>query len=231
MPFSIPHTPVYSRPLSRSGAATAYTLLALALFLTGVGILIGATFAPIILRGGFLFLLAIAELAIVWTAPSWSRTSPTNVLLFITFPILSGITITPFILSVAIGYVNGAMMLLNATIATTLLTLSSAVAASMSQRDLGLHYGFMVMQGLIGLLIFGLLQVFFPSLRGGPIETMMSGLGVVLFAVFLAIDFQRLQRQGQADSPFLLALSLYLDIFNLFLYVVRFMLSISDRHR
>ena len=43
----------------------------------------------------------------------------------------------------------------------------------------------------------------------------------------MAYDIQRIQHLSRLGaSPFLMALSLYLDIYNLFLYVLRFMLAI-----
>jgi len=75
--------------------------------------------------------------------------------------------------------------------------------------------------GILGLLFVGLLQAFFPGLRGGTVEIVVSAAGVVLFALFTAFDLQRIAAMGRAGAnPFLLALSLYLDIFNLFLYVL-----------
>ena len=86
--------------------------------------------------------------------------------------------------------------------------------------------------GLIGLLILGILQLFVPALRSTQFELILSGGGVLLFASFLAFDLQRIWQLGRAGAnPFQLALSLYLDIFNLFLYVVRFMLAISGNRR
>lgn len=205
-------------------------LLCLALALTVVGCGIGATFAMPILASGWIMMLFIAELAIIWTAPAWSRSAPLNLVLFAVFPLLSGITLTPVIAYLLVGYANGAAILLNALIATALLTASSAVLASISRSDLGSVYGGFLLQALIGLIIFAILQLFFPSLRGQTIETVLSGAGIVIFSLFLAVDFQRLARRPDlAGSPFLLALMLYLDIYNLFLYVLRFMMAFSGR--
>jgi FtsH-binding integral membrane protein len=54
----------------------------------------------------------------------------------------------------------------------------------------------------------------------------------VIFALFTAVDIQRVKMLGRyGANPFLLALSLYLDIFNLFLYILRFMLALSGDRR
>lgn len=205
-------------------------LLALALGLTVFGVYLGATWALPIIASGWIFFLFILELGILWTAPAWSRSSPLNFILFCLFPILSGMTLTPVIVSVLAGYANGASILFNALISTVLLTGAAAVTASMS-RDLGGSIGRFLFQSLIGLVVFGLLQLFFPALRGTGFEMILSGVGIVTFSLFLAYDIQRLTRRGDAYSPFLLAINLYLDIFNLFLYVLRFILATSGRRR
>ena len=212
-----------------TSGATAKTLwlVALALLLTIGGVFLGATFALPIIASGWVFLLVLAELALIWTAPTWSRSSPLNIILFSLFPLLSGLTLTPVIISVLGGYANGFTILVNALIATTLLTASSAVFASMT-RDLGASVGTILFQSVIGLLVFGILQMFFPALRSTVFETIISVLGIVTFSVFLSYDLQRLARR-ESGSPFLLAISLYLDIYNLFLYVLRFMLAVSGR--
>ncbi len=222
---------VSSRPLAGSGAAKVYGLLFLALAVTLVGTFAGVTFALPIVASGWIFFLLIAELAIIWTARSWSRSTPLNYVLFIAFPFISGLTLAPIILSVLTGYANGEVILLNALIATALMTASSAVLATMTKGDLGGIFGRFLLQSLLGLIVFGLLQMFFPALRGPGIEMIVSGIGIVTFSLFLAYDMQRLSRRSDLDSPFLLAISLYLDVFNLFLYVLRFMIAMSGRRQ
>lgn len=219
-----------SRALSTGGIAQALWLLALALALTVVGVALGATLALPLIASGWILLLFVAELAIIWTAPAWSRSAPLNIVLFALFPILSGLTLTPVIMSVLVGYGNGASILANALISTALLTASAAVFATMT-RDLGSSVGRFLMQSLIGLIVFGILQLFIPALRGTAFEMIASGVGIVTFSLFLSYDIQRLLRRGDMTSPFLLAIGLYLDIYNLFLYVLRFILATSGRRR
>ncbi len=220
-----------SSPLTASQFSTAYWLVALALLVTGVGVFVGAAFALPILASGWIFFLFLAEFVLILTAPAWSRNAPLNYLLFLAFPFLSGLTITPFLLSVVSSYVNGTTILLNATIATTFLTLAAGLFARTTTMNIGHTLGRFLFQSLIGLIVFGLLQIFIPSLRGSSIEVVLSGFGIVIFSLFLAWDMQRLAASDRGSSPFLLALSLYLDIFNLFLYVVRFMLAMSGNRR
>ncbi len=218
-------------PLTAAQSSHAYFLVALALLMTAVGVFVGAVFALPILASGWIFLLFIAEFALILSAGVWSRHAPLNYILFLAFPFISGLTITPFLLSILAGYVNGASILLNAAIATTLLTIAAGVFARTTSMNLSMTMGRFLFQSLIGLIVFAILQIFIPSLRGSSFEVVISGIGIVIFSLFLALDMQRLAASGKGSSPFLLALSLYLDIFNLFLYVVRFMLAMSGNRR
>ncbi len=221
----------YSAPVSRAGMAQVYALFAAAMGLTAVGVFAGMTFALPLLSSGWIFLLLVAELGIVFTARAWMAVSPLNYVLFFLFPLLSGLTVTPFLMSVLIQYADGAAILLNAAIATALMSAAAAVFGATTKADLGFMARGLLFS-LFGLIVFGLLQVFFPALRSGEAEMLLSGAGVIVFALFLAYDVQRLQRMaGAGASPFALALSLYLDIFNLFIYVVRFMLVMSGGRR
>jgi FtsH-binding integral membrane protein len=232
MPFSSSPSRPAVITISRFGQAHVYALVALALALTAFGVFIGAAFAGFILSSGYLLFILILELILVVTARAWSRSFPLNYLLFAVFPILSGISVTPLIISIVAGYINGPAILLNATLSTMFLTAAAAVLALTSSTDFGGLIGRFLFQALIGLIFFGVLQLIFPALRGSGIDMIVSGVGIVVFSLFLVVDMQRVQ-QGSAygDSPFMMALSLYLDIFNLFLYVLRFMSAMSGRRR
>jgi len=222
-----------SRPIviSASVESQVYGLFALAMAFTVLGAFIGVQVAGALLNSGMHFVLLFGELAIIFSARWWMNKSPLNYLLFFLFPILSGITITPYILYILSGYVNGGAILVNALASTTFMAAGAAIFARTTSWDLsGLGRGLFF--ALLGLIVLGVLQIFVPALRGTQTEILISGGGVVLFALFTAYDLQRIQTLGRAGaSPFLLAISLYLDIFNLFLMVLRFMLAISGQRR
>ncbi|MDB4978997.1 MAG: hypothetical protein JWM56_1183 [Candidatus Peribacteria bacterium] len=228
-----PYSAARSQPIviDSSVEAQVYGLFALAIGLTTVGVYIGSLFAVTLFSSGMLFLFLIAELAIIFTSSFWMDKSPLNYLLFGIFPLLSGITITPYILSVATGYANGTSILLNALGATACMGLAAGVFARTTRWNLG-GLGKALIFSIIGLLVLGLFQVFIPSLRTGQFDLILSGAGVVIFALFTAYDVQRIQNLSRyGANPFMLALSLYLDIFNLFLYVLRLMTAISGNRR
>lgn len=229
----MPLTSIRSRPvvLDASSESKVYGLFALALLLTAVGVFAGIVYSRVLIGSGVQIVFLIAELILIFTSRMWMRSSPLNIILFAVFPLLSGLTVAPYILYVLAGYVNGASILLNALAATIFMAAGSAVFALTTRADLS-GMGRMLFMGLIGLIVIALLQLFVPSLRTGGAEVLIAGVGVVLFAAFTAYDVQRVQALGRLGAnPFLLALSLYLDIFNLFLYILRFMLALSGDRR
>jgi len=231
MPLS--SSSVLGRPvtLSASSEAKVYGLFLLALAFTTVGVFTGTLFASVLIRSGVQILFVIAELALIFSARVWMDKSPLNLLLFLLFPLLSGLTITPYVLYVLAGYANGASILLNALLATMFMAGASAVFALTTRADLSVFARGLLL-AVLGLIFLGVLQIFVPSFRTGQMELIISGLGVFVFAFFTAFDIQRIRRLSRVGAnPFLLALSLYLDIFNLFLYILRFMLALSGNRR
>ena len=221
-----------SRPIVIEGSTEAqvYLLFALAIGLTVAGVIAGLSALPF-LSSPILLVCVIAELVIIFTSRLWVESRPLNYLLFALFPLLSGFTFTPYVIQVLAGYVNGASILLNALISTALMALAAAVFARTTAWNLS-GMGRFLFFALLGLVGFAILQIFFPALRVPQAEMMFSGIGVLIFAGFTAYDLQRIQAMGKVGvSPFLLALSLYLDIFNLFLYILRFMLAVSGQRR
>ncbi len=225
-------SPSRSAPLSQAsaGMSQAYGLFAFAMLLTAGGIFLGFAFSSAILTSGMFIGLMFAELALIFSARWWSKSSPMNIVLFALFPLISGITVVPLLMQILGAYVNGPSIILNAALSTVFLSAGAAIFALTTSRDLRGIGGFLFM-ALIGLLGFSLLQIFVSSLRGDVIEVIISGIGVILFALFLAYDVQRLQRSSQGLNPFLLALSLYLDIFNLFLFILRLMSILGGERR
>jgi len=216
--------------LSASTQSQVYGLFTLAMALTFLGVFLGMSFAQYLLTTGLHMMFAIAELAIIFTATWWSRKEPLNYILFALFPVLSGITITPYILMVLAGYANGSQILFNAVGATVFMSLSAVVLARIAPNLAA--FGKALFFAIIGLLAMSLLQIFVPALQTQGMELLISGAGIVIFALFTAFDLQRIERLGAVGvSPFLLALSLYLDIFNLFMYILRFMTALSGERR
>jgi uncharacterized protein len=99
----------------------------------------------------------------------------------------------------------------------------------MTKRDLG-PVGSFCMMGLFGLVGFGLLSMFFPSLMTGGASFVFSLVGIIVFAGLTAYDTQKIKAMNVPGSEgtdaahkkaIFGALTLYLDFINLFLSLLR----------
>ena len=96
-----------------------------------------------------------------------------------------------------------------------------------TKRDLTAMGKFLFM-GLIGLILAGLVNMFFPS---GPMSFIISAAGVLIFSGLIAYDTQKIKDQyaeaygrDVAEKVAIFgALSLYLDFVNLFQFLMSFM--------
>ena len=85
-----------------------------------------------------------------------------------------------------------------------------------TRRDLSkiARVAFFALLGLIG---FGIVLMF-VSIPGG--DVIYAVLGLVIFAGYTMYDFQRLRRADQIQAAPLLAASIFLDVFNVFLLLL-----------
>jgi FtsH-binding integral membrane protein len=106
-----------------------------------------------------------------------------------------------------------------------------SVAGLVTKRDLGPVGSFCTM-GLFGLIGYGLLAMFFPSLMAGGGSFVFSLVGIIVFAGLTAYDTQKIKNMYAAGregieagrkKAIVGALTLYLDFINLFLSLLRLM--------
>lgn len=92
-----------------------------------------------------------------------------------------------------------------------------SVYALTTRKDLSMLGG-MMFAGLIVLLVGGLLNLFFASTA---LSFALSAGGAVIFSGFILYETQQLRSNPGAVAPSVAALSMYLNIFNLFLSLLR----------
>ncbi|KAI9889584.1 MAG: hypothetical protein M1814_005187 [Vezdaea aestivalis] len=76
---------------------------------------------------------------------------------------------------------------------------------------------------LWGLILFGFMSVFFPY--NSTVELVYSGLAALIFSAYILIDTQLIMRHHHVEEEIAAAISLYLDIINLFLAILRILNS------
>lgn len=138
------------------------------------------------------------------------KTYPTNYLL------LGGFTVTEGILVgvVCVHYTIASVLF--AVVATALLVAGLTLYAHFTETDFTDMGGYLFC-GLLVLMVFG----FFTMMVGGPImHKVYCCLGIFLFSCFLIYDTQIIVKVLTVDDYVFGALQLYIDIIQLFLYIL-----------
>jgi FtsH-binding integral membrane protein len=84
----------------------------------------------------------------------------------------------------------------------------------------------MASMGLWILIGWGLVMMFFPP--SSTVNMVYSGLGALLFSVYIVIDTQKLMKTLFLDDEIICTIQLYLDIVNLFFFILRMLQSRND---
>ena len=217
-----------------SAAIREGTFLSKVLFFFGLAIAISAagTFigfqylSSLFIKNPTITLVFFAvELILVFTSRIWSTRRPLNYILFATFAFVTGLTLAPLLLSYILQF-GGPAIIIKAFLATTFTFTAAAIVGLVSQRSFTGLGGFLTMT-LIGMIVVSVIGIFIPW--SNTFEMIFSGIGVVLFTGFTIYDISRLKHYPP-DRYIDAALNLYLDIFNLFLYILRLIAGVSRRN-
>ena len=180
-------------------------------------VLINLALNPIIL-----LIAVIAEFGLV-IAISWGLSrlsSGMATMLFIVYAALNGFTLSMLLLAFSIGSVFSAF------VTTAALFGVMSIIGYTTKVDLS-KMGTFLMMAVIGLLIAMVVNIFVNS---GPLDTVISMAGVLIFTALTAYDTQRIGRmaaqmsmdgEGEVKFGIFGALKLYLDFINMFLFVLR----------
>ena len=107
--------------------------------------------------------------------------------------------------------------------ATALFMAGLGAAGYATRRDLtGLTR--VSLWALLGLIVFGVVTIFVNIPNGAVIYSLV---GLIVFAGLTVVDFQRL-RTGDADSAPFIAVSIFLDALNVFLFFLRLFVNRRD---
>lgn len=161
--------------------------------------------------------LTFVELIMIFVAMFMQRRRNIGMPFVLSFTFISGITLYPMIQY----YTNmlGGQLVLEAAGVTAAAFLVAAIVASQTSMDFSFLGGFLFV-GLIAIVLMGLVSIFtgFSTVM----NLTYSVLGVAIFVGYILFDVNRIARSGVAAEhvPWVV-LSLYLDIINLFLFVLR----------
>ena len=196
----------------------------LAMLSSAVGTYVGFEYALsyIMQHPWLMFAIFGAELILIFTSNAWKNSDLAKPL-FALFTFLSGMTLAPLLAQVAIQM--GGAIIYKALGATAMTFIAAALIGFRTEKNLMGMRGFLF-ASLIGMLIVGIIGIFIPW--SNTFEMLFSGFGVILFAGYTMYDFQRIKYQS-GMHPIDAALQLYLDIFNLFTFILRLMMSGRNR--
>lgn len=178
-----------------------------------------------IVRNRVLFYaLIFGELGLVlWLSAGINRlNSLAATSMFLLYAALNGVTLSVF----SLVYTNESIQSAFFTAAVSFAGLSGF--GFVTKRDLGPVGSFCTM-GLFGLVGFGLLSLFFPSMMGSTASQIYGLVGIIVFAGLTAYDTQIIKNMAPVGGnsehfqkgAIMGALKLYLDFINLFLAILR----------
>lgn len=207
----------YAAPDTSRVIRNTYQLLALSTALAGVGAGISmlAGFGP--LAGIMFTLLGLVPLFYLHK----NRNTAAAVPAMLTFTGLSGLGLGPT-LSHYINLPGGSATVLSAALITTAVTLALTAYVYKTGKDFSRLGGFLF-AGLIVVLLAAIAALFIPAM-----QAMVSAAGALLFSGFILYDTSRLVR-GEEDNYVMAAVSMYLNVLNLFLSILQLLgLSSND---
>ncbi|KAK4198954.1 inhibitor of apoptosis-promoting Bax1-domain-containing protein, partial [Triangularia verruculosa] len=147
----------------------------------------------------------------------WKRHSyPTNLLFLSGFTLLEAYTI-----SVIVSFYDSSIVL-NAVVLTGGIFIFLTAFACQSKYDFTSWMPYLF-GALWGLVLFGFMSFFLP--RTSTTELIYGLLAALIFSGYILVDTQLVMRKHHVEEEIAAALSLYLDIINLFLAILRILNS------
>ena len=147
----------------------------------------------------------------------WKRHSyPTNLLFLSGFTLLEAYTI-----SVIVSFYKTSIVL-NAVLLTAGIFVFLTAFACQTKYDFTSWMPYLF-GGLWALILFGFVAAFFPY--SSTTELIYGGLAALIFSGYILVDTQLIMRHYHVEEEIAAAISLYLDVINLFLAILRILNS------
>ncbi|KAL5598946.1 hypothetical protein BROUX41_003735 [Berkeleyomyces rouxiae] len=168
---------------------------------------------------GLVFISMFAAIGFM-AATYWKRKSyPMNLVLLGAFTMTEAYTI-----SVIVSFYDIALVL-NATLITAGIFIFLTAFACQTKYDFTSWVPYA--SGLLwGLILFSFMYMFFPYSSTG--ELIYGGAAALIFSVYILIDTQLVLRKFHVEEEIAAAITLYLDLINLFLAILRILNSQND---
>jgi modulator of FtsH protease len=200
-----------------------YALLAVSMVPTVLGALLGIQLNFSFMAGSpimaFVLFLGIAW-GFMWGIEK-TKNSGMGVVLLLGFTFFMGLMLSR-ILQVALGFSNGGSLIAMAAGGTGAIFFVLAGVASTSKRDFS-NLGKFLFAGVVLVLLAALANAFFqiPALA-----LAISALAVVIFSAYILYDINRIV-QGGEDNYIVATLSVYLDVYNVFVSLLHLLMAFT----
>ncbi|XP_024532232.1 BI1-like protein [Selaginella moellendorffii] len=163
--------------------------------------------------------LALGVFALILLCPLYiyRQKHPLNLILLGFFTILLSLTVG-FVCAYTRGEIVLQALILTATI-TIGLTLFTFWAVNR-----GYDFGFLgplLFASVLVLIVWGIIQAFFPIVR--MLTSVYTLLGALIFSLYIVYDTYLLIQRFDYDEYVWAAVNLYIDVINLFLYILQFL--------
>ena len=202
-----------------------YGLLGLTMIPTVIGALVGMStnftfLAQYPIAGPLLMFAAMMGLMF---AVSATRNSVWGIVLLLAFTFVAGWWLGPM-LQYALHFRNGAQLIGVAAAGTGVIFFTLAGIATVTRKDFGFMQNFLFV-GLVLLVIASIANLFFAI----PAASLaISAVSVLLFSGYILYDVSRIIHGGETNYV-MATLSLYLDIYNIFVNLLNLLLVLTGQ--
>jgi len=195
--------------------------LALALLFSFIGTLVGSLLN---IPPSIIMVLAIVQVVMIIAAVviRIRKAKTIGYGFLFAFTGITGLTLYPII--EYYGSVMGANLVSGAFLATTAIFAGLSFYAYRSQRDFSFLGGFLF-AATIGLIVMAVINIFVDF--GGMMNMIYALAGVLIFSGWILYDVSQYRYGVAAEEVPYAVLNLFLDIINLFLYLLRFLAAIT----
>ncbi|KAM4882554.1 protein lifeguard 4 [Thomomys bottae] len=166
-----------------------------------------------------ILVFALGSLGLIFALTLNRHKHPLNLYLLFGFTLLEALTV-----AIVVTFYD-VYIVLQTFILTTAVFLALTVYTLQSKRDFSkFGAGLFAVLWILCLSVF--LKIFFYS---ATVELILSAVGALLFCGFIIYDTHSLMHKLSPEEYVLAAISLYLDVINLFLHLLRFLEAVNKK--
>jgi len=210
-------------PIRMQFVRKVYSILSVQLLLTTILSSISffnASYRGWIQGNAWLMIVSVIGALVFMLLTHWKRKSyPSNLLFLSAFTVLEA-----YAISVVTSFYD-ARIVVQALVLTLGIFVALTLFACQTKYDFTSWIPYLF-GALWFLILFGFMAAFFPM--GSKMELVYGGIAALIFSGYILVDTQLVMRHYHVEEEIAAAISLYLDIINLFLAILRILNSQSN---